>query len=201
MSLRHLTAATLLASSLAATPAALLAQTAPTAGAAVSSEPGKVSAARIVEVSAGVTAIDKATRTVTLKGPQGNAFDVVAGDEVRNFDQIKVGDQVLVRFQQALAMAVRKSGGVRESSQSVDGMRTKPGEKPGGVVARQVTALADVVDVNPAKKTITLKGPKGNVFELDVQNPEHFKVVKKGDQVEVDYVESLAIAVVPAAKK
>jgi hypothetical protein len=201
MSLRHLTVATLLVSSIVVAPAALRAQTAPTAGAAVTSEPGKVSAARVVEVSAGVTAIDKATRTVTLKGPQGNAFDVVAGDEVRNFDQIKVGDQVLVRFQQALAMAVRKGGGVRESSQNVDGMRTKAGEKPGGVVARQVTALADVIDVNPAKKTITLKGPKGNVFELDVQNPEHFKVVKKGDQVEVDYVESLAIAVVPAAKR
>lgn len=200
MFLRNLTAASLLVASIVVAPAAL-AQKAPVAGGAISSEPGKVSAARIVEVSAGVTAIDKATRTVTLKGPQGRIFDVVAGDEVRNFDQIKPGDQVVVRYMQALAMAVRKGGGIRESSESADALRTKAGEKPGGAVARQVTALADVIDVNQAKKTITLKGPKGNVIELDVQNPDHFKVVKKGDQVEVDYVESMAVAVVPAAKK
>ena len=28
---------------------------------------------------------------VTLKGPKGNVVDVVAGDEVKNFDQIKAG--------------------------------------------------------------------------------------------------------------
>jgi len=125
----------------------------------------------------------------------------VAGNEVRNFDQIKTGDQVVVRYTQALAMAVRKGGGIRQSTESADALRTKPGEKPGGAVARQVTTLVDVIDVSPAKKTITVKGPKGNVFDLDVQNPDHFKVVKKGDQIEVDYVESMAVAVVPAAKK
>jgi len=35
---------------------------------------------------------------------------------------------------------------------------------------------------------------------LNVQNPDHFKVVKKGDQVEVTYTEALALAVEPAAK-
>jgi hypothetical protein len=31
-----------------------------------------------------------------------------------------------------------------------------------------------------------------------VQNPDHFKVVKKGDQVEALYYEAVAIAVTPA---
>jgi len=67
-------------------------------------------------------------------------------------------------------------------------------------VARQVTALADVIGVDPKKKTITLKGPRGNVVDLEVQNPEQFKVVKKGDQVEVTYTEALALSVEPAPK-
>jgi hypothetical protein len=61
--------------------------------------------------------------------------------------------------------------------------------------------MADVIDVNPKNKTITLKGPKGNVVELDVQNPDQFKVVKKGDKVEAVYTEALAIGVAPAPKK
>jgi hypothetical protein len=34
-----------------------------------------------------------------------------------------------------------------------------------------------------------------------VKNPEHFKVVKVGDQVEANYVESVAISVQPMGKK
>jgi hypothetical protein len=60
--------------------------------------------------------------------------------------------------------------------------------------------LADVTAVDPKKKTITLKCPKVNVVTLDVQNPDHFKVVKKGDQVQVTYTEALAMSVEPAPK-
>lgn len=200
MTLHRLAFAGLVVSSILVAPA-VLAQQAPVTSGAMSSEPGKVSAVRMVEVAAGVTAVNKATRTVTLKGPDGRIFDVVAGDEVRNFDQITPGDQVVVSYMQALAMAVRPGTGIRQGAESAGAVRTRPGDKPGAAVGRQVTMLVDVVDVSPAKKTITVKGPKGNVFDLDVQNPDHFKVVKKGDQIEVDYVESMAVAVVPAAKK
>lgn len=61
--------------------------------------------------------------------------------------------------------------------------------------------LADVIDVDRKRKSITLRGPKGNIVDLDVKNPDHFKVVKNDDQVEVDYVEALAIAIVPVANK
>jgi hypothetical protein len=66
-------------------------------GAVVTSEPGRASIARAAELSAQVVGIDKATRTVTLKGPKGNVVDIVAGDEVKNFDQIKLGDFVVAR--------------------------------------------------------------------------------------------------------
>jgi len=57
-----------------------------------------------------------------------------------------------------------------------------------------------VVAVDPKKSTITLKGPAGNVVDLKVRNPDHFKVVKKGDQVEAVYSEALAVTVTPVPK-
>ena len=170
-------------------------------GAVVASEPGKATAVRAVEVSAQVVSIDKATRTVTLKGPQGNVVDVVAGDEVRNFAQIKVGDFVVVRYAQALTLELRKTKGpVGDVAVSQQTARAQPGERPAAAGARQVTAIATVTAVDPKKSTITLKGPRGNVVTLDVQNPDQFKVVKKGDQVEVTYTEAVALSVEPAAK-
>lgn len=180
-----------------------IAQTAaPAAGAAITSEPGKASAVRTVEVSAQVVGIDKTSRTLTMKGPKGEAFDLVAGAEVKNFDQIKVGDAVVARFAQALTLELRKTKGAAGDLAVREGVAAaKPGERPAVVGAREVTAIAEVIGVDPKASTITLKGPRGNVVTLDVLNPDQFKVVKKGDQVEATYTEAMALSVEPAKKK
>ena len=176
------------------------AQQAPVGAQITTNAPGKVSMTEGVKASALVTAIDKATRTITLKGPEGRSFDVVAGDAVKNFAQIKVNDEVVVEYIRALTLEVKKGGGIRERVDATDAVRAKPGEKPGAAVGRRVTIIADVIDVSPKDKTITVKGPKGNIVELEVRNPDHFKVVKKGDQIEANYVEAVALSVEPARK-
>jgi hypothetical protein len=175
-------------------------QSGATGGAVVKSEPGKATIAEAAQMSAQVVGLDKATRTVTLKGPKGNVVDIVAGDEVKNFDQIKLGDFVVARYVQALTLELMKTKGGEPVSVKEGAARAQPGERPAAAAARQIIVLADVTAVDPKKKTITLKGPKGNVVTLDVQNPDHFKVVKKGDQVQVTYTEALAMSVEPAPK-
>jgi hypothetical protein len=54
--------------------------------------------AETVKVTAKVTAVDPATRTVTIVGPRGRAVSLVAGDEIKNFPHIKVGDNVNVTY-------------------------------------------------------------------------------------------------------
>jgi hypothetical protein len=173
-----------------------------TGGTVVASEPGKAAAVRAVKVSALVVAIDKASRTVTLKGPKGNVVDVVAGDEVKNFAQIKVGDFVVVNFVQSLSLELQKTktGATGITTQSAS-VTAKPGERPAAAAGHEVTAIAKVTAVDKKAKTITLKGPRGNVVTLDVQNPDQFKVVKVGDEVLVTYTEAVAISVEPAPKK
>lgn len=172
-----------------------------TGGAVVASEPGKAVIADTVKMTAQVTAIDKATRKVEMKGPEGRTFSVVAGNEVRNFDQIKVGDMVVLQYVEALTLELRKSGAANAPTEQAAAVRAKPGETPAGAVGRQVTLTADVVNVDEKKKIISLKGPEGKVVDLKVNNPDQFKVVKKGDKVDVTYTEALAIAVEPAPRK
>jgi len=138
---------------------ALAQQPGATGGAVVASEPGRAVIARAAEVSAQVVGLDKATRTVTLKGPKGNIVDIVAGDEVRNFDQIRLGDFVVARYVQALTLELKKTkAGIREGGVREGAVRAQPGERPAGAVGRQVTVLADVIGVDPKRKTITLRG-------------------------------------------
>jgi hypothetical protein len=170
-----------------------------TGGVAVmKSEPGKVTMADAVRVSAAVQAVDKAKRLVTLKGPEGNVFVVQAGPEVRNFDQIKVGDLVVVRYVEALTLELKKSGGgVRERVEREGAARAKPGEAPAGAVGREVMVVADVVAVDAAKQSVRLRGPQRTV-DLKVKDPEQFKLIKVGDQVEATFTEAVAISVEPA---
>lgn len=199
--MRNIIAVGLAALSFCAVPA--LAQQAPSAvNVTNNTTPGKYATADIVKASALVTAVDAATRTISLKDSDGKTFDIVAGDEVKNFAQIKAGDQVVVAFVRALTLELKKGGGtVRSTAEVTDSAQAAPGQKPGAAVAKRVTAVANVVAVDPKASTISLKGPKGNIVDLAVKNPEHFKVVKVGDQVEVEYTEAVGISVEPAAKK
>ena len=165
------------------------------------SEPGRVGVAATVMVTATVEAIDKANREVTLKRPNGESTTVTAGPDVRNFDQIKVGDMVAVRYVEALTLTLMKDGKeLRSMTETKDGARAKAGEKPAGVVGRQVTVTADVIGVDAKTQTVKLRGPK-QVVDLKVSDPEQFKLIKVGDQIQAVYTQAVAMAVESVAKK
>lgn len=175
----------------------------PSAGAGVvaASAPGQGAVVSVVTASATVEAIDKESRVVTLKGPQGNLFSVVAGPEIRRFDEIKVGDEVVVRHTEALTLELKKGGGgIRERVDTEAAARAAPGAQPGGAAARRVTVVADVIAVNARTQTITLRGPK-RIVDLHVRNPEQFKLAKVGDQVEATFTDAVAISLEPAMGK
>jgi len=165
------------------------------------SGPGVVAAAQTIKISATITALDRATRAVTLKGPQGNTVTIAAGPEIKNFDALKVGDQVDAQYVEALTLELRKGGSlIVGRTEQAGGAKAAKGAPPGGAVGREVTIVADVVAVDPARRMVTLRGPNRTV-ELPIADPEQFQRIAKGDQVEAKYVQALAIAVEPSVKK
>jgi hypothetical protein len=193
----------LLAAALVSACAAAFAQQ-PTGGGAASttvSSPGKRTDTSIVSIVASVEAVDQAKRTVTLKGPDGKSTTIAVGPEAKNFGQVKVGDQVNVKYIEALTLELKKGGTAPVAmTQSVGGGTAKAGAKPGGAIGREVKVTANVVAVDAATQSVTLKGPERTV-SMKVQNPDQFKLIKVGDQVEATYTEALAISVEPVAKK
>jgi hypothetical protein len=170
-------------------------------GTVAATAPGKGVVANVVEITASVQAVNKATREVTIKGPRGHVETVVAGPEVKNFDQIKVGDKVALRYMEALSLELKIGGTAPVArTDSAMGGTAKPGEKPAAGVGRQIHVVANVVAVDAATQTVSLKGPKHTV-DLHVGDPEQFKLVKVGDQIEATYTEAVALSVERAAAK
>jgi hypothetical protein len=69
--------------------------------------PGAVAAAGIQGTTT-VTAIDAATRVVSLQGPGGNVFKVKAGPKIQ-LQKLKVGDRILATFIEAVAIKLEKA--------------------------------------------------------------------------------------------
>jgi hypothetical protein len=71
------------------------------------SKPG-IFAVDTFEITAKVQDIDYRKRIVTLKGPEGNTRAFKVDKTVENLDKVKVGDELVLRVTDAVAVAVEK---------------------------------------------------------------------------------------------
>jgi hypothetical protein len=173
---------------------------APTVEESATSTPKGGGRQRTITMYATVQNVDAGKRKVTLKGFDGTTETIKVGDEVRNLPQVKKGDNVVVTYYQSAAFEVLKKGDKRPAASLAEGAgRAKEGEMPGALGASVVTVVADIVKLDREGRTATLKGPEGNLFSVDVQNPDNFDKVKVGDKVEITLTEAVAIDVQPAA--
>lgn len=89
-----------------------------------------------ITATATVQAIDLQTREVTLKDQKGQVFTVKVSDEVRNLPQVRVGDRLVVTYQQELAIYLtgRTGTGISTRTDALSAGRAEPGQRPAGVV-------------------------------------------------------------------
>ncbi len=149
------------------------------------------------QITARVTAVDTAKRTVTLVGPGGEAQTLKVGPNV-DLTKVQIGDNVVVRYTEALALLVEKPSDatVQPSSARMPATRDQAGPMEGLIVTDAMTATATVQAVDPAKRTVTLRSPDGttSTYKLS-KNVINFDQIKVGDQVKATLVESLAIII------
>ena len=95
---------------------------------------------------------------------------------MRNFDQIKVGDEVVTSYTQAVAWQVKRAGeGAPGISTQDEVKRAQPGEKPGGSVGSSVTVTATITAIDLANDTVTITGPGGQSRTIKARNPANLQ--------------------------
>ncbi|WP_346815114.1 hypothetical protein [Aeromonas hydrophila] len=166
----------------------------------VATAPGKANLVEAVSAQATVTAIDMASRKVSLKNAAGEAFDIVAGEQVTNLANLKVGDTVALRYMQMLDLELLKgTAGVRKRVVEVAADKAEAGEKPGAGIGKKVTIYGDVIAVDKGQQTITVKGVD-HTLVLKVHNPAQFALIAKGDQIKAVQTQAVGIGILPEKK-
>jgi hypothetical protein len=145
---------------------------------------------------------DPKTRTITFKNKEGES-KFVAGPEISNFAQIKIGDRVNVTYETAVAIELikTKSTGIRSKVETSTVTNSKPNEKPSEIIANTTTIIADIVGVDRDKKLVSVKGPSGKVTTVTVKNPALLADVAVGEQVKVVYFDAMAASITTPKKK
>ncbi|HCU53855.1 MAG TPA: hypothetical protein DIC36_06115 [Gammaproteobacteria bacterium] len=155
------------------------------------------------EAQATVVAIEKSQRRLVLRDDKANEYEILAGPEVRNFNEIKKGDVVELRYQRAAASRLEKLAGPDAAAEMTRVERAPAGAKPEMTAIRSRTIAAKVIEIDTQHRLLTVQGPKGNVVTVRVPpGLLAFDKLEIGDTIAAGYTEAIAISVrTPARKK
>lgn len=144
-----------------------------------------------------ITAIDMATRHVTIRNSDGEENTLVVGKSVR-LERAKVGDQVQVDYSVAVAVSLKKGGGAPVTrTEAASATRSPSSATPAMHATSHTTIVADVLAVDHASQVLRLKNPEGHVFDAKVRDKQAMADVAPGDQVIVEVTEAVAVSLKP----
>lgn len=124
--------------------------TPPNANVQPKGNPGLIQSGIIVgalQDPAPVASVDASQHTITLRRTDGLTKTYPVGPEVKNFDQVKAGDQVKVTVEDELAIYLLENGRLPAAS--------------GGATAETLGVNAKVLLVDPSYRLLTLQYPNG----------------------------------------
>jgi len=164
-----------------------------------SAHPGHAQISNEIVATAKVTAIDAATRTVTLKREDGTPLRIQCGTGVRNFDKIGVGDTLKVKYKETLSATRLAPGdpGTQAGIAAAAG-RAEKGAQPAAGVGVAATVCATIRSVDLEQQVVLFTLPSGEKVARHVTTPEgreFIKGLKPGDNVQLDYTEVIALSV------
>ena len=171
--------------------------------AAWSQQSGDKSPARekwsLVNLQASVEAIDHNKREVTLKGPAGNLVTVIVGEQVKRFDEIKVGDLVRAQYWTFMRAEFREPTAEEKETPLVvlaEAGRALKDVAPAAAVGAVVKAVVKVVAVDTAARQATIQGPRGNFMILPVMDDAVLNNLKIGELAIMTYAEAVALSLI-----
>ena len=158
-------------------------------------------ASQTATTQAVVEAIDHEARLVTLRRQDGSTVKFTPSPDVRNLDQVSVGDILHVEIRQSVRIRVAEIDGVTPGAGEISGMtRSEKGQMPAMAAVESKVLVAKVAAIDLTNNTYKLEMPDGSFNEYIAMNPENLKMAAVGDVVAIEVTDSI-VAVVEKGMK
>ncbi len=165
---------------------------------AAATRPELVEVGGVVETGTGmvtVQSIDAAQRTLVLKREDGDLATFKAGPEVRRFNQIKVGDQIMSTVTDNLTLFLVKGQVAPEAAAAQGIVRTPEGSNVGGIIISAININAKVLDVDYAARRVLLQYTPTQTRSVKVRPEVDLSQVAVNNTVLVRGTRSLSILI------
>ncbi|MGB5830724.1 MAG: copper-binding protein [Thiohalocapsa sp.] len=130
-----------------------------------------------------VMVVNTETRLMTLKDADGVYHVLHVPPQVSRIDQIKIGDKVTItEVSSALIGLTPTDAGTPIAMDTSIEVDRDAGSKPSGTMTETLTVTGEIIGVNKAAGTVTVKGPNAT-RTFDVDDPALLEGVKVGDGV------------------
>ncbi len=149
-----------------------------------------------VQITALVVAVDKETREIALELPNGEITTLLAGEELKRFDEIAVGDAVVASYIQALAGEVRAPTPeeMEEPWVELDAAAVADlGMDPGVAGLRVIRAVCSIEGMNRVTRTAMIKDPRGKYHVITDVDPANMAGVTLGTRIIMTYAQGIAL--------
>ena len=144
-------------------------------------------------VTVTVEAIEKSSREVTVKKPDGKYDVLYVPASVKRFDTLKIGDKITAKYYENMVLQLKAPGQASVDKES--GAVTKSENKSAGTVAHQRTITATITEIDQNVPSITFTGPHGWTYSTRVQDKPALAKVKVGDKVDITWTTAMILSI------
>jgi hypothetical protein len=146
-----------------------------------------------VTVSGTIETIDDSRHTVNIRKPDGKIETINVPVNVKQFDQLKVGDKVSATYNNTVTARLKPP-----SEAPVDNMAgsTSMGQnaESGGTAAMLRTMTVTVTDVDKNAQSISVVGPNDWRYSRRVADPTLLDKIKPGDKIDITWDTNVTLA-------
>jgi hypothetical protein len=146
-----------------------------------------------------VDAIDYGTRVVTLVDEVGDKLVFRADSGVQNLEQVKAGDILRGQLAEKLLLEARPATAAEKAMPVMAaevGVRAASGDKPAGLLVREVKAVFTIETIDKAAGGGVLRDAEGGLHFVKARDPRVLDQLSVGDTIVVTYSEALEFEVV-----
>lgn len=168
---------------------------------------GELPSVRVAQeatATAQVLAMSPAERRATLRTESGRMLEVTASDAVRNFERIRVGDTLRVRYQSAMVASLLGADAVMQGAEAtLVGARSREGATPGAGIAIAASLRVRIESIDLAHDIVVFAVASGELIAHRIASEDGRQFVqqlKVGSLVQLDYGEALAIGIEPVGR-
>ena len=173
--------------------AALAAAALTLAGARVSYAQSKTITGETKNMTVSVEAIEKASREVTVKKPDGTYDVFYIPEGIKRFDTLKIGDKITAKYYENMVVTLKAPGEKPVDQASAAAVKAAGGSA--GTVSHQRTITATITAIDPKVPSITFSGPKNWSYSTRVQDTKALAKVKVGDKVDITWTEAEVLSI------